>query len=126
MSQWAVLGGGGGRRRGQRRRGCDQRTGQGSGRRQQRRRVSTATKKRRTALEALSIGELLRWAGPIPAPRPVAAEIRGMIDQSVAPPELAESWIDGTFRDLPDDALGFAAFSGFRGSGAPEPAAKKA
>lgn len=88
--------------------------------------LATATKKRRTALEAL-VDRGVRALGKSDASAESRrAEIRGMIDQLSRHPELAKSWIDGTLRDLPDDALGFAAFSGFEVADAPAPPAKKA
>ena len=88
--------------------------------------LTVATKKRRTALEEL-VDRAVRALGQSEAgAESRRAEIRGMIDQLSRHPELAESWIDGTLRDLPDDALGFAAFVGFEVAEAPESAAKDA
>ena len=54
------------------------------------------------------------------------AEIRGTIDQLSRHPELAASWVDGTLRDLPDDAFGFAAFAELKVAETPGSAAKQA
>ena len=88
--------------------------------------LAAATKKRRSALEALvdrAVGALGEWE---PGAESRRAEIRGMIDQLSRHPELAASWIDGTLRDLPDDALGFAAFADLEVAETPGSAAKQA
>ena len=38
------------------------------------------------------------------------AEIREIVDQLSRHPELANSWIDGTLRELPEEEFGFGAF----------------
>jgi NACalpha-BTF3-like transcription factor len=87
--------------------------------------LTTATKKRRTSLEALverAVRALAKTESGAEARR---AEIRGMIDQLSRHPELADAWIDGTLRDLPDDALGFTAFADLEVSEAPPRSAAK-
>jgi hypothetical protein len=73
--------------------------------------LSTATKNRRTELEALvdrAVSALARWERGAEARR---AEIRGMVDQLSRHADVVEGWIDATLRDLPDDAWGFGAFA---------------
>lgn len=88
--------------------------------------LTAATKKRRTALEALvdgAVRALGKWEAGGEPRRP---EIRGIIDQLSRHPELAESWIDGTLRDLPDDSFGFAAFADLEVAESSGAAAKQA
>lgn len=73
--------------------------------------LAGATQRRRTTLEALvdrAVTALARWDSGAGTRRP---EIRGMVDQLSRHPELADAWIDATLREIPDDALGFAAFA---------------
>jgi hypothetical protein len=73
--------------------------------------LSTATKTRRNALERLvdkAVKTLAKSDTGAEARRP---EIRSMIDQLSRHPELADSWIDGTLRELPEDDFGFGAFA---------------
>ena len=74
--------------------------------------LTAATKNRRKALEALvdrAVKALARSVGGAEARR---AEIRDIVDLLSRHPAVAGAWIDGTLRDLPDDAFGFAAFTG--------------
>jgi hypothetical protein len=73
--------------------------------------LSAATKQRRKALEALvdrAVAALAHWERGAEARR---AEIRSVIDQLSRHADVVEGWIDGTLRDLPDDAWGFGAFA---------------
>jgi hypothetical protein len=73
--------------------------------------LSTATKERRKSLEALvdrAVAALAQWERGAEARR---AEIRSVIDQLSRHADVVEGWIDGTLRDLPDDAWGFGAFT---------------
>ena len=73
--------------------------------------LSTATKRRRLALEVLverAVAALAKWVSAAETRR---GEIRGIVDQLSRHPDLTEAWIDGTLRDLPDEMLGFAAFA---------------
>ncbi|MEP7202242.1 MAG: hypothetical protein ABI894_06505 [Ilumatobacteraceae bacterium] len=88
--------------------------------------LNTATKKRRTALEALVDRAVRALDEHNAGGEARRAEIRGMIDQLSRHSELAESWIEGTLRDLPDDALGFAAFADLEVPAATVSAAKVA
>lgn len=83
-----------------------QRGGAGSGA------LSAATQRRRKALEALADRAVQALAESVAGAESRRAEIRDIIDQLSRDPHLAETWIDGTLRDLPDDAFGFAAFTG--------------
>lgn len=73
----------------------------------------TATKQRKDVVSAVTSAavEALRVHEPsAEARRP---EIRTLVDQLSRHPDLADAWIDGTLRDLPeDDGFGFAAFAG--------------
>jgi hypothetical protein len=72
--------------------------------------LSAATKTRRKALEGLvdkAVAALGKESGA-EARRP---EIRSIIDQLSRHPELVDSWIDGTLRELPEDDFGFGAFA---------------
>jgi hypothetical protein len=88
--------------------------------------LTAATKKRRTALEALVDGAVRALGQWEAGGEPRRAEIRGIIDQLSRHPELAESWIDGTLRDLPDDSFGFAAFADLEVAESSGPATKQA
>ena len=39
-------------------------------------------------------------------------EIRALVDQLSRNPDLADAWIDGTLREMPDEQFGFGAFDG--------------
>ena len=81
--------------------------------------LATATQHRRKALEGLvdaAVTSLARWEPGAEARR---AEIRGIIDQLSRHPDVVEAWIDGTLRDLPDDAWGFGAFADLQVTTAP-------
>ncbi len=85
--------------------------------------IQAATRRRRDLVEALTdtaIETLRRYESSAPARR---AEVRTMIDQLARHPELADAWIDGTLRDLPEAGSGFEAFAGME---LPEPAPKGA
>jgi hypothetical protein len=76
--------------------------------------LSAATRHRRKALEAFvdrAVNALARWDSAAETRRP---EIRGIVDQLSRHPDLAEAWIDGTLRDVPDEVSGFAAFADFQ------------
>ena len=47
-----------------------------------------------------------------------AQEVRDLVERVSRQPELLDAWLDGTLRDVPDEGLGFDAFTGF----APAPA----
>jgi hypothetical protein len=73
--------------------------------------MSAATKARKKALERLvdtAVAALGKSDSGADTRRP---EIRSMIDQLSRHPELVDSWIDGTLRDLPEDDFGFGAFA---------------
>jgi hypothetical protein len=73
--------------------------------------LSTATQTRRTTLEGFvdrSVNALAMFDTGAEKRRP---EIRGLVDQLSRHPELAEAWIDGTLREMPDQEFGFGAFA---------------
>ncbi|MDP2290117.1 MAG: hypothetical protein Q8M22_02950 [Actinomycetota bacterium] len=73
--------------------------------------ITTAMQHRRTAIDALverAVDALAKWDDGAEARRP---EIRSLVDQLSRLDHLADSWLDGTLRDLPDDSLGFASFT---------------
>jgi hypothetical protein len=74
--------------------------------------LSTATRYRRVALEALVDRAVAALARSLPSAEARRGEIRDIIDQLSRHPELAETWIDGTLRDLPEEEFGFGAFTG--------------
>ena len=81
--------------------------------------LSSATQQRRKALESVvdrAVAALARGDAGAEARR---AEIRGLVDQLSRHPDVAEAWIDGTLRDLPDDSWGFGAFTGVEVAAAP-------
>lgn len=81
--------------------------------------LSSATQQRRKALEGVvdqAVAALARWDGGAEARRP---EVRGLVDQLSRHPDVAEVWIDGTLRDLPDDSWGFGAFADLEVAAAP-------
>ncbi len=73
--------------------------------------LSSSTQRRKVALEALVAGAVTALAKWVPAAEARRGEIRSIVDQLSRHPDLAENWIDGTLRDLPDEMLGFAAFA---------------
>lgn len=87
--------------------------------------LAAATQRRRKVLESL-VGAAVQALGKLDSGsgkrRP---EIRAIVDQLSRHPELAEAWIDGSLRDLPDDDIGFGAFAGLDVS-APTPASAPA
>jgi hypothetical protein len=73
--------------------------------------LSSASQRRRKAVEVLvdrAVEALAKW---VPAAETRRGEIRDIVDQLSRQPDLAEAWIDGTLRDPPDEVLGFAAFA---------------
>ena len=74
--------------------------------------LSTATRYRRVTLEALVDRAVAALAGSVPSAAARRGEIRDIIDQLSRHPELADTWIDGTLRDLPEEEFGFGAFTG--------------
>ena len=84
--------------------------------------LASATQQRRAALEGVvdrAVAALLRWDAGAEARR---AEIRGLVDQLSRHPDIADAWIDGTLRDLPDDSWGFGAFTDLQVATPPRPA----
>ncbi|MEO8267061.1 MAG: hypothetical protein ABI706_16275 [Ilumatobacteraceae bacterium] len=73
--------------------------------------LSTATRYRRVALEALVDRAVAALARSVPSAAARRGEIRDIIDQLSRHPELADTWIDGTLRDLPEEEFGFGAFT---------------
>lgn len=74
--------------------------------------LSTATRYRRVTLEALVDRAVAALARSVPSAEARRGEIRDIVDQLSRHPELADHWIDGTLRDLPDEEFGFGAFIG--------------
>ncbi|HEY5423031.1 MAG TPA: hypothetical protein VIK05_06170 [Ilumatobacteraceae bacterium] len=72
--------------------------------------VSAATKDRRKAIEGLVDRAIKALAADDKSAEARRAEIREIVDQLSRHPELAESWIDGTLRELPEEEFGFGAF----------------
>ena len=73
--------------------------------------LTEATQRRRTALERVvdvAVAAFARWDQGAEARR---SEIRTIVDRLSRRPDLADAWLAGVLRDLPDDELGFAAFS---------------
>jgi hypothetical protein len=74
--------------------------------------VAAATKNRRTTLEGFvdrAVNALAMFDAGAEKRRP---EIRALVDQLSRNPELADAWIDGTLREIPDEQFGFGAFDG--------------
>jgi hypothetical protein len=72
--------------------------------------LSTATQRRRKLLESLvgdAVKALAKFDAGAEKRRP---EIRTLVDQLSRHPELADAWIDGTLRELPDSEFGFGSF----------------
>ena len=72
--------------------------------------VSAATKDRRKAIEGLVDRAVKALAADDKSAEARRAEIREIVDQLSRHPELANSWIDGTLRELPEEEFGFGAF----------------
>lgn len=73
--------------------------------------IASAMQHRRTAIDALvdaSVAALRQWDDGAEARR---AEIRTIVDKLSRLPGLADSWLAGTLRELPDDTLGFTSFA---------------
>jgi hypothetical protein len=77
--------------------------------------VSAATQRRRKALEALVERSIAALAGSVSGAEARRPEIRDIIEQLSRDPSVADAWIDGTLRELPDGELGFAAFAEMQG-----------
>jgi hypothetical protein len=77
--------------------------------------VSAATQRRRKALEALVDRGVAALAGSVSGAEARRPEIREIIEQLSRDPSVADAWIDGTLRELPDGELGFAAFAEMHG-----------
>jgi hypothetical protein len=74
--------------------------------------LSTATRYRRVTLEALVDRAVAALGRSVPSAEARRGEIRDLIDQLSRHPDLADTWIDGTLRDLPEEEFGFGAFTG--------------
>jgi hypothetical protein len=73
--------------------------------------LSAATQQRRKAVETIvdkAVKALAKFDSGAAKRRP---EIRSLVDQLSRNPEVADSWIDGTLRELPDSDFGFGAFA---------------
>jgi hypothetical protein len=73
--------------------------------------LTAATQRRRKALEAFvdrGVKALAKWDAGAEKRRP---EIRSIVDQLSRHPDLAESWVDATLRELPDSDFGFGAIA---------------
>jgi capsule polysaccharide export protein KpsE/RkpR len=73
--------------------------------------VSAATKDRRKAIERLVDHAVKALGATDKSAEARRAEIRDIVDQLSRHPELVESWVDGTLRDLPEEEFGFGAFN---------------
>ena len=74
--------------------------------------MATATKLRRTTLEGFidrAVNALAMFDAGAEKRRP---EIRSLVDQLSRNPDVADAWIDGTLREIPDEQFGFGAFDG--------------
>jgi hypothetical protein len=74
--------------------------------------LTAATKRRRTVLESFidkAVNALAMFDNGAEKRRP---EIRALVDQLSRNPDLADAWIDGTLREIPDEQFGFGAFAG--------------
>jgi hypothetical protein len=89
--------------------------------------LQAATRDRRKIVEGIvdrSVKALAEWDAGAEKRRP---EIRSIVDQLSRHPDLAEPWINGTLRDVPDDDFGFGAFADLHvATRAKEPAPAKA
>ena len=72
--------------------------------------LAAATKTRRKAVEGL-VDKAVAALGKDTGAEARRPEIRSIIDQLSRHPELVDSWIDGTLRELPEDDFGFGAFA---------------
>jgi hypothetical protein len=73
--------------------------------------IATAMQHRRTAVDGVvdaAVSALRRWDEGAESRR---AEIRTVVDQLSRLPELADAWLDGTLRELPEETLGFTSFA---------------
>jgi len=73
--------------------------------------VSAATKDRRKVIERLVQRAVKALAATDKSAETRRPEIRDIVDQLSRHPELVDSWIDGTLRDLPEEEFGFGAFN---------------
>jgi hypothetical protein len=84
--------------------------------------VAAATKDRRKAIERLVDQAVKALAASDKSAETRRPEIRDIVDQLSRHPELVDSWVDGTLRDLPEEEFGFGAFNVVA---TPQPAASK-
>jgi hypothetical protein len=73
--------------------------------------LSAATQTRRKVLETIvdkAVKALAKTESGAAKRRP---EIRGLVDQLSRHPEVTDSWIDGTLREVPENDFGFGAFA---------------
>ena len=73
--------------------------------------LTAATQSRRKALETFvdrAVTTLAKWDNGAEKRRP---EIRSIVDQLSRHPELAESWVEATLRELPTSDFGFGAIA---------------
>ena len=73
--------------------------------------LAAATQRRRKALETFvdrAVKALAKWDAGAEKRRP---EIRSIVDQLSRHPDLAETWVDATLRELPDSDFGFGAIA---------------
>ena len=73
--------------------------------------LPAATQRRRKAIETFvnrAVKELAQWDTSAEKRRP---EIRSIVDQLSRHPDLAESWVDATLREVPDSDFGFGAIA---------------
>lgn len=73
--------------------------------------LTAATQRRRKALETFvdrAVTTLAKWEQGAEKRRP---DIRSIVDQLSRHPELAESWVDATLRELPNSDFGFGAIA---------------
>jgi hypothetical protein len=73
--------------------------------------VAAATKDRRKAIERLVDQAVKALAATDKSAETRRPEVRDIVDQLSRHPELVDSWIDGTLRDLPEEEFGFGAFN---------------
>jgi hypothetical protein len=83
--------------------------------------LAAATQRRRKVLDTFVADAVKALAKLDSGAEKRRQEIRALVDQLSRHPELAETWIDGTLRDLPDDEFGFGAFAGMDVSPATAP-----
>lgn len=74
--------------------------------------LAAATKRRRTTLEGFVDRAVNALAMVDNGAEKRRAEIRALVDQLSRNSELADAWIDGTLREIPDEQFGFGAFDG--------------